>query len=60
MTDAISALGLHSGQHKIGQLNIEVRDNKAFIAGTSTLCGSIASMIECVKVLIKSTGNLSS
>ncbi|ERL85553.1 hypothetical protein D910_02972, partial [Dendroctonus ponderosae] len=56
VTDAISALGLQAGQHKIGQLDIEVKDNKAFIAGTSTLCGSVASMIQCVRNFIKSTG----
>lgn len=56
VTDAISAFGLQSGKHKIGQLDIEVRDNKAFIAGTDTLCGSIASMIQCVRNLISFTG----
>lgn len=58
MTDAISAQGLQAGQHKIGQLDIEVKDDKAFIAGTSTLCGSIASMIQCVRNFIRSTGEL--
>ncbi|KAK3929894.1 N-acetylglucosamine-6-phosphate deacetylase [Frankliniella fusca] len=49
VTDAISPLGLEAGTHNIGQMMIEIRDQKAFIAGTDTLCGSIASMNDCVK-----------
>lgn len=49
VTDAISAMGLEEGTHRIGQYNIEVRDHKAYIAGTTTLCGSIAPMDECVR-----------
>lgn len=58
VTDAISALGLETGKHQLGQLPIEIRDQKAFIQDTSTLCGSIASMDECVRIFKKSTGNL--
>lgn len=58
MTDAISAMGLNEGQHKVGQMDIEVRDNKAYIAGTNTLCGSIASMIQCVQIFMQATGKL--
>ncbi|CAG9771367.1 unnamed protein product [Ceutorhynchus assimilis] len=56
ITDAISALGLETGKHKIGQLDIEIKNHKAFIANTNTLCGSIASLIECVRNLILATG----
>ncbi|KAM7347807.1 N-acetylglucosamine-6-phosphate deacetylase [Cochliomyia hominivorax] len=55
VTDAISALGLEEGTHHIGQLRLEVRDSKAFIAETDTLCGSIAPMDECVRIFRKST-----
>lgn len=58
VTDAISALGLEEGLHHLGQLQIEVRDSKAFIANTDTLCGSIAPMDECVRIFKKSTGKL--
>lgn len=58
MTDAISALGLEEGTHNIGQYSIEIRDQKAYIAGTNTLCGSIANMTECVKHFKEATGNL--
>lgn len=56
VTDAISAMGLEEGRHHIGQFNIEIRDRKAYIAGTDTLCGSIATMNECVKLFLKATG----
>ncbi|XP_031781619.1 N-acetylglucosamine-6-phosphate deacetylase [Nasonia vitripennis] len=55
VTDAISALGLQEGIHQLGQFNIEVRNNKAYIAGTDTLCGSIADMSECVRFFQKAT-----
>lgn len=55
VTDAISAMGLEEGMHRIGQYNIEVRDHKAYIAGTNTLCGSIATMDECVRTFRKET-----
>lgn len=58
VTDAISALGLEEGIHHIGQLKLEVKDSKAFIAGTETLCGSIAPMDECVRIFRKATGTL--
>lgn len=43
-------------QLRIGQLEIEVRDKKAFISGTNTLCGSIAPLDECIRIFRKSTG----
>lgn len=56
VTDAISAMGLPSGtQHRIGDQIVEIRDKKAFVAGTETLCGSIATMDQCVKNLKKAT-----
>lgn len=55
VTDAISAMGLEEGMHRIGQYDIQVRDHKAFIAGTNTLCGSIAPMDECVRIFKRET-----
>uniref|UniRef100_A0A1A9WHR8 N-acetylglucosamine-6-phosphate deacetylase n=1 Tax=Glossina brevipalpis TaxID=37001 RepID=A0A1A9WHR8_9MUSC len=56
VTDAISALGLEEGIHHLGELNLEVKKGKAFIAGTDTLCGSIAPLDECVRIFKKATG----
>lgn len=58
VTDAISAMGLEEGTHHIGEMAIEVRQGKAYVSGTNTLCGSIATMNECVKWFLKSTGTL--
>lgn len=55
VTDAISALGLEEGIHHIGQLDLQVSNGKAFIAGTNTLCGSIAPLDECIRIFKKST-----
>ncbi|KAM8720660.1 hypothetical protein ACLKA7_006664 [Drosophila subpalustris] len=55
VTDAISALGLEDGVHHIGQLPLQVKQGKAFIAGTDTLCGSIAPMDECVRIFQRAT-----
>lgn len=55
VTDAISALGLDEGVHHIGKMVCEIRDNKAYVAGTDTLCGSISSMDECIRIFEKST-----
>ncbi|KAL3878307.1 hypothetical protein ACJMK2_030670 [Sinanodonta woodiana] len=53
VTDAISAMGLPSGVHHIGSQKIEICGKRAVIAGTNTLCGSIATMNLCVKHLNK-------
>lgn len=50
VTDAISALGLDPGTYRLGQYSIEVRDAKAYISGTNTLCGSIAPLDECIRI----------
>ncbi|CAF4434542.1 unnamed protein product [Rotaria socialis] len=49
VTDALDALGLPEGIHRLGPQEIAVKNKRATIAGTETLCGSIASMTECVQ-----------
>lgn len=56
VTDAISPLGLEDGEHHIGQLRVRIENGMACIADTNTLCGSIASMDECIRIFKKSTG----
>jgi N-acetylglucosamine-6-phosphate deacetylase len=53
VTDAISALGLEEGTHQLGQLAIEVKGGRALVAGTETLCGSIANMNQCIQFFKK-------
>ncbi|XP_018014837.1 N-acetylglucosamine-6-phosphate deacetylase isoform X2 [Hyalella azteca] len=56
ITDAMAALGLGEGEHNIGQLAVEVRGRRAFLPGTDTLAGSIATMDECIRRFIKAAG----
>lgn len=56
VTDAISAMGLPSGTHTIGQNKIDVRNGRAYVADSNTLCGSIATLDECVRLFKKATG----
>lgn len=56
VTDAISAMGFDEGIHHIGDKQIEIKGNQAFIANTSTLCGSVATMDKCVRFFKESTG----
>lgn len=56
VTDAVSALGLDEGNHTIGQKCVEIKNSCAYIAGTETLCGSIATMNFSVKFFKKATG----
>lgn len=39
MTDAIAALGLPPGLHKLGPMQVEINDEKATLLGTNTLAG---------------------
>jgi N-acetylglucosamine-6-phosphate deacetylase len=55
VTDACSAMGLTEGIHHIGQQTIEVLNSKAFIQGTTTLAGSVATMISCIHYFWKTT-----
>lgn len=56
VTDAMSAMGLKPGTYCIGESIVDVADNRAVVAGTDTLSGSIATMDCCIKFLLKSTG----
>ncbi|XP_037648897.1 N-acetylglucosamine-6-phosphate deacetylase [Sebastes umbrosus] len=49
VTDAIAAMGLPEGRHTLGQQVIEIQGLHAYVAGTKTLCGSIATMDMCVR-----------
>ena len=59
VSDAISACGLSSGIHMIGTQRVEIKDNRAYVAGTDTLCGAIALLDHCVKNLYHSVDGCS-
>uniref|UniRef100_A0A8C0YE17 N-acetylglucosamine-6-phosphate deacetylase n=2 Tax=Cyprinus carpio TaxID=7962 RepID=A0A8C0YE17_CYPCA len=49
VTDAVTAMGLPPGQHSLGQQQIDIQGLHAYVAGTTTLSGSIATMDMCVR-----------
>lgn len=56
VTDAIAALGMSDGVHKLGTQTIHVTGLVAKLDGTNTTAGSVASMPYCIRHLIKATG----
>ncbi|XP_072453815.1 N-acetylglucosamine-6-phosphate deacetylase isoform X2 [Notamacropus eugenii] len=57
VTDAIPALGLGNGRHTLGQQEIEVDGLICCVAGTKTLCGSVASLDICVRHFLQATAS---
>ncbi|GAV08426.1 hypothetical protein RvY_18117 [Ramazzottius varieornatus] len=55
VTDAISAMGMPVGRHNLAGVEIEVTGDTAHIAGTNTLCGSVATMDRCVRSFLTAT-----
>lgn len=53
VTDAILAMGYKDGKYQFGQQEIEVRGDQAWVAGTSTLTGSVATMQRSVTKFLK-------
>ncbi|XP_035255084.1 N-acetylglucosamine-6-phosphate deacetylase isoform X1 [Anguilla anguilla] len=56
VTDAITAMGLPPGRHTLGQQVIEIEGLHAYVAGTKTLCGSIATMDMCIRHFKQASG----
>ncbi|XGW19005.1 hypothetical protein V3C99_003090 [Haemonchus contortus] len=56
VTDAIAALGMGEGRHKLGDVTVNVVGLRAVADGTNTTAGSVASMPQCIKHLIKAAG----
>lgn len=56
VTDAITAMGLGPGKHTLGQQEILIDGLNAYVAGTNTLAGSIATMDMCVRHFREATG----
>mmetsp|Transcript_8397 Transcript_8397/g.15847 ORF Transcript_8397/g.15847 Transcript_8397/m.15847 type:complete len:474 (+) Transcript_8397:2624-4045(+) len=55
VTDGIAAMGLHDGEHSLGEEDVIVLNGKATIRGTDTLAGSVASMDSCIRSFQKFT-----
>ena len=44
VTDATEAAGMPDGRHRLGDMDVDVRQGKATVAGTDTLAGGTATM----------------
>ncbi|MCI4395226.1 hypothetical protein PGIGA_G00178000 [Pangasianodon gigas] len=56
VTDAVTAMGLPAGRHTLGQQEIHIQGLHAYVAGTKTLSGSIATMDMCVRHFKQASG----
>ncbi|XP_008415421.1 N-acetylglucosamine-6-phosphate deacetylase [Poecilia reticulata] len=56
VTDAITAMGLPPGRHTLGQQEVQIQGPHAYVAGTKTLSGSIATMDMCVRHFKQAAG----
>lgn len=52
VSDAMSAAGVGDGAHRLGGVDVEVRDGRATIAGTDTLAGSTLLLARAVEVAV--------
>ncbi|CAJ0580759.1 unnamed protein product, partial [Mesorhabditis spiculigera] len=53
VTDAIAALGMGDGVHRLGQQSIIVKGHHAILEGTETTAGSVASMPYCIRHFVQ-------
>ena len=56
VSDAIAALGLGDGTHRLGAREVDVRNGRAQLAD-GTLAGSVAGLDACVRELARLTGS---
>jgi N-acetylglucosamine-6-phosphate deacetylase len=56
VSDAMSALGLSSGQYTLGKNSVEVSEAGAILSGTNKLAGSLVGLDAAVRNLIMMTG----
>ncbi|GAA6081823.1 N-acetylglucosamine-6-phosphate deacetylase, partial [Tachysurus ichikawai] len=56
VTDAVPAMGLPAGRHRMGQQEIHIQGLHAYVAGTKTLTGSIATLDMCVRHFKQASG----
>lgn len=57
ITDAIAALGLPPGLHKLGPMQVEIDHEKATLQGTNTLAGRLLSLIIGISIKLRTTIN---
>lgn len=53
ISDSMRATGLKDGTYTLGELDINVRGNRATLVGEDTLAGSVTNLMDCMKVAVK-------
>lgn len=53
ITDSIEAAGMPDGEYKLGANKVDVANGEAFLSGTKTRAGSVLTMDNAIKNLIK-------
>jgi N-acetylglucosamine-6-phosphate deacetylase len=53
VSDALPLAGMGDGRTVIGRLEVEVRDGRATLAGTSTLAGSVIALDTAVRTMVR-------
>lgn len=53
VTDSMAAAGFGDGDYRLGELDVEVRDGAARIAGTTTIAGSTLTLAKAVQNVVR-------
>ena len=56
VTDAMAAMGLGDGDHSLGNMKVSIKGDRAVLADSDVLAGSVVSIDTCVKRFHKFTG----
>ncbi len=52
VTDAMEAAGMPDGEYELGPQKVRVEEGRAYVAGTDTLAGGTAHLLDCVRVAV--------
>ena len=56
ISDSIRAAGMEPGEYELGGQKITLQKNRAVISGTETIAGSVASLPESLRYVVKEAG----
>jgi N-acetylglucosamine-6-phosphate deacetylase len=56
ISDSVRATGMEPGEYELGGLRITVKEDRAVISGTETIAGSIATLPEGLRYVVKVAG----
>lgn len=56
VSDSIRATGMQDGEYELGGQTISVKGHRAVIKGTDTIAGSVVTLPECLRYVVKVAG----